>query len=262
MHTLKNIGLCILKYIGTVIIAVVIVLSVLLGYFSLQIKLFGKGDYLLFISNNLNIIPALMIIILFGYFIMTFADKLINEIALNDEEIQYINSQENIENLSYKERILLKVLSKFVDFLDFIFKIFDIIKVFYIPVLLIAIYVGMTSYAILYPDSIKLGSPLHPSGVTCDYKDIKSINIGLNDEGDDSYYPYYEVILKDGKSIDFFGGSSMDESNKSFEEVLIDFDRKLRSQGITKSVNKDNFEKYAEGLDEEFTSRVEKLFVK
>ena len=261
MHMLKTIGLGILKYIGIIIVAVVIVLTVLFGYLYFQIYLFGKSDYLLFISNNLNIVPAFMIMILFGYFIITIVYMLIGKNELADEEIQSIESEENIENLSNKEKILLKVLNMFLNFVDFIFKIFDIIKVCYIPVLLIAIYVGMTSYTILYSDSIKLGSPLHPAGVTYDYKDIKSINVGLN-EDDDSYYPYYEVILDDGESIDFFGGSTMGESNQSFEEVLIDFDRKLRSQGITKSVNKDNFEKYAEGLDKEITSRVEKLFNK
>lgn len=82
-----------------------------------------------------------------------------------------------------------------------------------------------------------------------------SIHVGLDLENDDSYYPYYEIMLNDDTSIDFFGGSTMNESNKGFEEVLTDFDRKLRGLGITKSVNKDNFEKYAEGLDKEFTKR-------
>jgi len=240
MHKLKNIGLGILKYIGKVIILSIIAIVIGLGYFYLQTYIFGKGNYLLFISNNYSI-PVFMLLILYIYFVATIVNKLDSKNELRGEEV-FIN----------------ELLNKYLNLLEFY--VVRFIKICYIPVLLIAIYVGMTSYTILYSGSIKLGSPLHPSGVTYDYNDIKSIKVGLSEE-DNSYYPYYEIMLNDGTSIDFFSGN-MAESNQSFEDVLIDFDRKLRSQGIAKSVNKDNFEKYAEGLDKEFTSRVEKFFIK
>lgn len=115
----------------------------------------------------------------------------------------------------------------------------------------------MTSYTILYNNSIKISSPLQPVGIIYDYKDITKINVGIAIGNEDSYY---EVILNDGTSIDFFGGSVIDESNNSFEEILFDFDKKIRNQGIVKTVNKENFEKFAEGLDAEFVSDVKKLF--
>jgi len=37
-------------------------------------------------------------------------------------------------------------------------------------------------------------------------------------------------------------------------------DKKLKAQGVIKSVNKENFEKYAKGLDKDFISRVKQLF--
>jgi len=38
-------------------------------------------------------------------------------------------------------------------------------------------------------------------------------------------------------------------------------DEKLRAQGADKTVDKTNFEKYAQGMDKDFVSKVEELFV-
>lgn len=265
MDIIKILGLGVLKYIGIVILVVVIVIPTLFVYFSLQMYLFGKGDYLLFVSNNLNIIPAFMIMLLLLYFIITAYNKLIAKKYDNewtDDETQNDDSLENIEALGKKEQILLKLINKLLELLDIFDKLFKIVKLCYIPVLLAAVYVGMTSYTILYPNSIKLSSPLQPTGITYDYKDVEIINVGIDKGNDDSYDPYYEVVLTDGTSIDFFGGSSMSESDKGFEEVLFDFDKKIRDMGVDKNVNKKDFEKYAEGLNTEFVRRVEKLFIK
>jgi len=265
MNIIKILGLGVLKYIGIVILVVIIVIPTLFVYFSLQMYLFGKGDYLLFVSNNLNIIPAFMIMLLLLYFIITAYNKLIAKKYDNewtDDETQNDDSLKNIEALGKKEQILLKLINKLLELLDIFDKLFKIVKLCYIPVLLAAVYVGMTSYTILYPNSIKLSSPLQPTGITYDYKDVEIINVGIDKGNDDSYDPYYEVVLTDGTSIDFFGGSSMSESDKGFEEVLFDFDKKIRDMGVDKNVNKKDFEKYAEGLNTEFVRRVEKLFIK
>ncbi len=265
MNIIKILGLGVLKYIGIVILVVIIVIPTLFVYFSLQMYLFGKGDYLLFVSNNLNIIPAFMIMLLLLYFIITAYNKLIAKKYDNewtDDETQNDDSLENIEALGKKEQILLKLINKLLELLDIFDKLFKIVKLCYIPVLLAAVYIGMTSYTILYPNSIKLSSPLQPTGITYDYKDVEIINVGIDKGNDDSYDPYYEVVLTDGISIDFFGGSSMSESDKGFEEVLFDFDKKIRDMGVDKNVNKKDFEKYAEGLNTEFVRRVEKLFIK
>lgn len=160
------------------------------------------------------------------------------------------------------QKVLFKIIEKGLNLLFFLFDICDQVKVYYIPVLLIAIYAGMTHYAVLYSDSIKLSNPLQPFGVTYGYDDIVSINVEVDKGKDDYYNPSYEVLLNDGKTINFFGASVMNEGNKGFEEVLIDFDKKMRNKGIPKSVNKDNYEKFAEGLNTEYTGRVEKLFIK
>jgi len=53
----------------------------------------------------------------------------------------------------------------------------------------------------------------------------------------------------------------MQENNGvRFEYALMDLDKKLKTQGIVKTVDKENFTKYSEGLDRDFVSRVERLF--
>jgi len=266
MKILKLLSIGFLKYIGTAIFATAIVMITLFSYFPLQENIFGKDDYLLFISNKINIIPAIMIMILLVYYCLEIYNKFINKNPKHDEwiddELDYNDDVEEVtESLSFKEQILLKLLFKFIDCIYFLYALFNKIKICYIPVLLIAIYVGMTSYTVLYADSIKSSSPLKPLGITYDYYDIERIDVGLNKGNEDSYTPFYEVMLNDGTSVDFMGGSSH-KSNIYTEEVLFNFDKELRSRGIPKSVNKDNFEKFAEGLNEDYVKMVEKLFIK
>ena len=141
-----------------------------------------------------------------------------------------------------------------------ILKAFRILKISYILVLIVAIYLGMTSYTILYTESIKVGSPIAPSGVVYKYSDIKNVDVSVSSGSKKSYSPHYKVIFNDGKSADLFGGSMQDSKGERFEYILIDLDEKLRTQGVVKTVDKENFSKYAEGLDRDFISRVEKLF--
>lgn len=264
MEILKAIGLRFLKYVGAVIIAVIVVLVTLFSYFPLQMYLFGRGDSLLFISGPLYIIPVFMTMILLLFLIISFCSKFSAKKFEEwmDDEIQNYNPEEDIEPQNMFQKILFIIIDKSLDLLFFLFDIYDRVKVYYIPVLLIAIYAGMTNYTVLYSDSIKLSTPLKPFGVTYSYDDIVGINVQVDKGKDDYYDPSYEVLLHDGKTINFFGASVMNEGNKGFEEVLIEFDKKMRKQGIPKSVNKDNFEKFAEGLNTEYTGRVEKLFIK
>lgn len=119
----------------------------------------------------------------------------------------------------------------------------------------------MTSYTILYPDSIKVSSPMNPTGIIYKYSNIKNVDVGVAGSYENSYSPYYKVIFNDNKSVDLLDGSGSIQANKDdFEYVLINLDKKLRAQGIIKNVNKENFDRYAKGLDKGFISRVEKLF--
>lgn len=264
MEILKLLLIGILKYIGTAIFATVIVMITLFSYFPLQEYIFGKGDYLLFVSSEINIIPAIMIMVLLVYFSLEFCCKFTNKNIENDEWIDdglsdNDDAEEDIESISFKEQILFKLLTKFVDCMDFLYALFCKVKIYYIPVLLIAIYVGMTSYTVLYADSIKTSSPLKPFGGNYDYSEIEKINVGLNKGNDDSYSPFYEIILNDGTTVDFMKGG---KSNTDTEGVLFNFDKELRSRGIPKSVNKDNFEKFAEELGDDYVKAIKKLFIK
>lgn len=256
-----KIALSILSYIGTVIIVIVIAITTTLAYFSLQLFLFSRGDYLLFVSNTLNIIPVIMIMILIIYGFIQIKEKFFKK---NNEQIEIIEDDEiiDIETLSRLEKVTFKLLNKLVALDNTITNIFKIIKICYIPILIIAVYCGMTSYSILYTDNIKVSSPMAPKGVIYKYSDVKYVNVGVEKENKNSYSPYYKVIFNDGKSVDFFGGSMHKDKDIGFEYILNDLDKKLKVQGVIKSVNKENFEEYAKGLDKDFISRVEKLFNK
>lgn len=263
---MKYFGLGILTFIGIIIISVVVALATLFSYFTLQLFIVGRGDYLLFVSSELNLIPVTMILILIVYTLFMIKEKLFKrkeklEEIIEDEEPIDVESLNRFEKLIYK---LLNMLinipqSKLKAIDDTATKIFKIIKICYVPALMIAIYCGMTSYAILYTDSIKVSSPIEPKGVIYKYSDIKRVNVGV-EEDRKSYSPYYEVVFNDGKSVNIFDGSMNEDNDIGFEYILIDLDKKLRSQGVAKSVDKENFEKYAKGLNKNFISRVEKLF--
>jgi len=267
MKTLKTIALSIFGYISMVILVVIVTLTTLFTYFSLQTFIFSRGDSLLFVSGGSNMIPIIMIMILLMYAFFNFKDRFFKR---KDEKIVIQEDYEpidDIEKLSKMEKFQFKIVEFMINRYNKIEKyenkiriIFKKIKICYIIILLIAIYCGMTSYAILYSDRIKLSSPINPKGVIYKYRDIKGVDVGIIKENKNSYSPYYKVIF-DNKSVDFFGATNMNEGKDiGFEYILLDLDEKLREQGVTKSVDKENFENYAKRLDKDFISRVEKLF--
>lgn len=260
MTILKVIGYGILYFIGIIIFAVIVVFATLIPYFSLQMLLFGKGDYLLFVSSTLNMIPVIMIVILIIYALIRVKEKLSMRKEKLQEKIEEGDEPVDIEKLGKPEKFFFKIINNIIKNESKIVKMFMVIKICFISVLIVAVYCGMTSYAILYNDRIKISSPITPTGVIYKYNDVKSIDVGVKKEGRNSYSPYYKVIFTDGKSVDLFGGSSLDDKDKGFENILVDFDNKLRAEGVSKSINKANFEKYSKGLDKNFISRVEKLF--
>ena len=221
----------IIKFIGTIIIALVLGLATLWGYFSLQLFMFCRGDYLLFVAGDLNRIPTIMIMILIIFILFGIKKRLFNRKAKHEEIID-----------------------------GKILKLFKIGKISYILVLIVVSYFGMTNYTILYPESIKVGSPIVPNGAIYKYSDIKNVNVGISKKSKKSYSPYYNVIFNDGKSTDLFGSSMQENNGVRFEYILIDLDKELRTQGVVKTVDKENFTKYSERLDRDFVSRVETLF--
>lgn len=260
MKILKFIGQGLLYMIAIILLAVVLVLGTFFIYFPLQTLLFGRGDYLLFISGDANMIPVYMIMILVVYLTFKVKEKFFTR---KDESIELPEEEEepiNIKQLSKKDQTLLSLLNKLNTFDNMVSKIFRVIKLLYIPALIIAIYCGVTSYAILYADSIKLSSPIKPIGIVRKYTDISTIDVRIHKYKRNSYGPKYIITLKDGKSVNLFGGSMHTDYDKGFEYIILDLDEKLRAQGVPKTVDKTNFDNYAKGLDKDFTSRVEKLF--
>jgi len=119
---------------------------------------------------------------------------------------------------------------------------FRIIKICYILILIIAIYWGMSSYTILYKESIKISSPIHYFNKTYDYSQIKSIDVGVSSAGG-GYNPYYKITINN-KTVDLFGGSISDKVSVPSEEILINLDINLKELGIPKAIDKRNLEKF------------------
>lgn len=268
MKILKAIVFFIRTFLGIIIIGTIITIATMFTYFPLQQFLFGRGEYLLFVTSKINMISVIMIMVLMIYLLLHLYNKIENKKEQFDEEAGIeelyempIETEENNRINTFLIKLSNKLSvheNKLSIFENKVKRIFRVIRKCYIPALIIAIFCGMTSYSILYEDSIKISSPINPAGSTYSYSEIKSIDVGILGY-EDLCTPYYVITLKNNKTVDLFGGSPSHSSNLSPEEILAELDSSLRKQGIAKKVDKSNFEKFAEGLDENYVKEVEKL---
>ena len=116
MKVLRSAWLSILYFIRTIILTVVagvIVLGALCGYLSLQPFMFCKGDYLLFVGGDLNMIPAIMIIILIIFVLFRIKERFFNR---KEKEADIINENDeplDIKDLNKLEKFFFKLLNVF-----------------------------------------------------------------------------------------------------------------------------------------------------
>lgn len=263
MKALKIVVLGILNSIGLIAFAVATALAVLWGYFYIQFFLVGRGDYLLFVPGETSMIPVFMILILLVYVALKAKEKFSRNEKKLSEMIEMIEENQeplNVESLKKSEQLILKLLDKLDAFDRKAVKLFRYIKICYIPALLIAMYCGITSYAVLYTDSIKVSSPINPTGVVYPYSDIKRVDVWIEKGYRNSYSPNYTVTFDDEKQVNLFGDTMIQENGAAFEYILIDLDTKLRARGVNKRVDPKNVEKYSAGLDADFIGRVRQLF--
>jgi hypothetical protein len=260
MKVLKTVVLGILYSIGIIVSAVAAALTAFWGYFYIQSFLVGRGNYLLFVAGETSMIPVFMILILLVYAALKAKEKFSGNDKKLSEMIEKNQEPLNAESLNKSEQLILKLLEKLDAFDRKAAKLFRYIKICYIPALLITMYCGITSYAVLYTDSIKVSSPINPTSVVYPYSDIKRVDVGIEKGYRNSYSPYYTVTFDDEKQVNLFGDTMLQENGPAFEYILIDLDTKLRVQGVNKSVDTKNFEKYSAGLDADFIGRVRQLF--
>jgi hypothetical protein len=251
MKVIKGLAAGALYYIIITAVAV----GLILAYCSLQIHLFGKGNYLLFESDGTTILPIMCIILIAILFCLKTIKRFENGRA-QEPEISDGTVLVNTETSGRLNKLVLKLLNRSVGHYDAIAKLF---KIGYITILIISLYCSMTSYTILYEDSVVWGTPLSPRGTIYSYRDIVSVNVGIRRENINLYSPYYEIVLFDGKSANLMG-VMVDEGEIRSEYVLADLDRKLKMQGITKNVSNARFAKFAKGMDKKYVMEIEKLF--
>lgn len=231
MNFIRSNGVLIFSFLGFIILATAVTLGTIILFFITQLLLSGEKNYLLFVSNSWNIITIGMLEFLFFYFLISIKDKFIKGMILREDK---------------------NIIRRFQ-------RVPKIYKIAYLAVLAVITYCGITSYTVLYENSVKVSSPLNPIGVTYMYNDIKSVEIGVRRVYKD-YTPYYRVKFNNDKTINLFSGTMDQEKGRTFEDILIDLDKELKAQGVSKNVNKKNFEKYSKGLDKEFVNKIEELF--
>lgn len=217
----------ILKIIGTLIVAILVSFIILIGYSIIQLAIFGKGDYLLFVSHNLSIISIIMIIFAFEYYYSKLKEKTKNKKGVEKQKPSKFN-----------KRIML------------------IIAIAFVAI----IYIGMTSYTILYEDSIKVASPINPVGDVYKYSEINKVKVEVKKGIDGSYSVSYKVFFKQGGSAELIRGSMFEEKGGNKEDILLKLDEQLKAKAVEKESKKENFDKYADGMDKTFVSKIEKLF--
>ena len=129
MTILKVIGYGILYFIGIIIFAVIVVCATIIPYFSLQMRLFGKGDYLLFISSTLNMIPVIMIMILIMYALIRVKEKLSRRKEKRQEKIEEDDELVDIEKLGKLEKFFFKLINNIIKNERKIAKMFKVLKI-------------------------------------------------------------------------------------------------------------------------------------
>lgn len=200
----------------------------------------------------------IMVLIIYTFFhiLEKYFRKKDEPLIITEEDTETLD----VETLSKLEKFVFKLLAKLDKYYEKIKRIFKAIKIGFVVILIAALYCGITSYAIMYSDRIKLSSSIAPAGIIYKHSDIKCVEVGVEEGYSNSYSPYYKVTFKDNKFVNLFGDSMYENNGMSFENILIDLDSKLRVEGIKKTVDEENFEKYSKGLDKDFISRVRKLF--
>ena len=263
--------------LGFIILAIIGAFGMTFLFSSVQLWLSGEKNYLLFISNDFYIVSMVALGLLIAYLLFFIKSKFTKE--KTDEE--QMVSEEIYEEEIDEEYVYIKEDSKMGIFMDRVIQFVVLIddkleyikktrlyktaqnnfKITCIVALIIITYCGFASYTVLYESSIKVSSPLAPFGVTYKYSDIKKIKVGVKKGYQDDYDVYYILKFNNDKAVDLLGGAIEDwDGKKSLEGVLIDIDKQLKVQGVSKSVDKNNFEKFSNGLDKEYVSETEKLF--
>jgi len=253
LQNLKAMFIHFIMHIGKYCIAIALAIIGVLAYAFLQIMLFGRGDYLLFVSNGINIVAAIFVLLPIVYVSITVMGKFekADEKQFDDAMCCGNDEYDDGDELELQDESDYPVVNN---------RSKKILKICYIPVLLISIYWGITNYAILYTDTIKVCSPLNPSGTVYGYKDVESISVGF-EEYRKTYSPVYEVKFYDGTSINLFGGSIHENlDGEDFEDILIKFDERIMAQGVRKSIDRTHFSEYSKDLNREFAGKVRKLF--
>lgn len=278
MNFIKSTTSFIFSGLGLIILVTIGALGLLGGLFlflSAQLWLSGEKNYLLFISNDLNFASVIALGLLIVCFIFFIKNKYTKEEA-DEEEIfaeemyeeddeDYVYIKEDSKMGIFMDRVI-NYVALIDDGLEYIKKmrisqfVQKYFKITYIVVLIIITYCGFASYTVLYENSIKVNSPLAPFGVTYKYSDIKNVKVGVKKGYQDEYEVYYILKFNNDKAVNLMSWMTDSPLEKSTEAILSDLDKQLKDQGVNKSVSKNNFDKFSEGLDKESVSETEKLF--
>lgn len=146
-----------------------------------------------------------------------------------------------------------------------IFRWLTDIRFILIVVWIVSLYCCFASATVVTKDKIICHSPLHPSGIAYEYKDVSRIQTGFGQkrfallEYQKKGNFYYEIEL-DGKKKVFTVPSVNDRIERYAEETYLeleDFDQRLVSLGIPKQGDEKGLE--ACDLDQEYVDRFRRI---
>jgi len=217
-----------IKFISLVLLVIMFSFGLFLIYQQIELLIFGRGDYLLFIVNRVGFLPVAIIIYVIQFEYLKMKEK-IKSNKNNDEE----------------ERHKILVLRK-------------VGKIALTIIIIAIMYIGMTSYSILYEDSIKVASAKNPWGVMYKYSDISKVKVAVNKELNGTYSISYKVTFNNGDSAELYRGFMYKEKEGTHEEILSKLDKELKAQGVEKEINNQNFK--TDEIAKYFGSDAEKLF--
>lgn len=275
MKILKRALKGILCFIGAIILIVLLALGSLILYVILTSIILGRGDYLLIVtSSKLELMPVMMVMLLIIYGLIKLKERFFpNELdkeLLKASEVERCKESEryeenetfqfpiDYENDSRYTRCCLKFLNFTNRHFDAVEKFIKIIKYCYLPVLVIALYVSLTSNTTVYKDRIKVAHPYNPKGIIYSYSEVKSIDVGIEKRRGD-YAPYYKIHLSNNSTINLLGDSTTMKEDMSLEKIILNIDSEFRKLDIPKKVNRSNFDSFAKSRDENYVSDINKL---
>jgi len=266
-NLLVKIVLGIIGYILGVLLLITVGITAIFGFFIgfafLHGILVGVSDF--FVRNDFigYILPTFNYFIGLIAFILIIigiaAVKFVKPIEKQEIYFEEIDSTSNdirfIEKTVYK--IIYFIVPLYVAIWNFVGK--NKVKLFW-PIFALCLVMGyysLTTYSIIYQDTIVKHSFLNPTGKTYRWDDIEQVEVRIDKDRYDYDY-YYVIKFKDKDTLNVDKSIS---SHLYFADTFLLIDQKVKELGINKIIDRTDLEKWGTQFDEDYVEKVQRLFI-